>query len=126
MSKTTAIMIQGIHRALFVVLFIGLGAAASADEHPVWWDDALHEGEKEHYGVMDYEDLREAMEKSDALLLDVRPDYEFERGHIPGSRNFEFHPGHALDFPPEKREAFKELVGPDKDRMLVIYCRNFR
>jgi rhodanese-related sulfurtransferase len=126
MSKIPAIMPAGILRALFVVLFVGLAGAASADEHPVWWGDALHEGEREHYGVFDYEDLQEAMDQSDTLLLDVRPDYEFERGHIPGSRNFEFHPGHALDFPPQKREAFKELVGPDKDRLLVIYCRNFR
>lgn len=127
MSRMRDFMNVGTLRALFVsALVFGLVQAALADDHPVWWDDALHEGEMGHYEVLDYEAMRHAVDNHNALLLDVRPDYEFERGHIPGAANFEFHPGHAMDFPKERREAFKELAGPDKDRTIIIYCRSFR
>jgi rhodanese-related sulfurtransferase len=127
MSNSRVLISSGILRALFIAAAALLACGpAAASEHPVWWDDALTEGEHGHYDVLDFDAMREALQSDDAIVIDVRPDYEHVRGHIPGSVNFEFHPGHAMDFPPEKREAFKELVGPDKDRMLVIYCRNFR
>jgi len=47
-------------------------------------------------------------------------------GHIPGAVNLEFHPGDKLQFSREKRARLKELIGPDKDRPVVICCRSFR
>lgn len=127
MSKESAPTGSGMLRALVIAAVVLLACSpAAASEHPVWWEDALVEGEHGHYDVLDFDAMREALQSDKAIVIDVRPDYEYARGHIPGSVNFEFHPGHAMDFPPEKREAFKKLVGPDKDRMLVIYCRNFR
>jgi phage shock protein E len=47
-------------------------------------------------------------------------------GHIPGAVNLEFHPGDKLEFSYEKRARLKKLIGPDKDRPVVICCRSFR
>ena len=62
----------------------------------------------------------------DFVLLDVRPDYEYKDGHIEGALNFEFHLGHRSGLEPKRAEALKTLLGPDKDRLIVAYCRNFR
>jgi len=58
-----------------------------------------------------------------AAVLAAMP---FIAGHIPGAVNLEFHPGDKLEFSREKRARLKELIGPDKDRPVVIYCRSFR
>jgi len=126
MSKQTIHLVIGMFRALLLAALVFPAAALAEDEHPVWWDDALHEGEVGHYEVLDYPAMRHAVDNENALLLDVRADYEFDQGHIPGAVNFEFHPGHAMNFPPERREAFKKLAGPNKSRMIIIYCRSFR
>lgn len=81
MSTIGALMKFGMLRALFVAaIFSGAVQWASASEHPVWWDDALTEGEQGHYEVLDFEAMHEALHCSDAIVMDVRPDYEYARG----------------------------------------------
>jgi rhodanese-related sulfurtransferase len=127
MSRSRRYLRYGMLRALFIAaVFVGLGGTSLASEHPIWWDDALFEGDRGHYEVLDYDEMRQVLEDCEAIVIDVRPDYEYERGHIPGAVNFEFHPGDAINLSPRKLEAFKKLLGPDKGRPLVVYCRNFR
>jgi hypothetical protein len=38
--------------------------------------------------------------------VDVRPDYEFKTGHLPGAKNFEIDLGDWLDLKPQKADAF--------------------
>lgn len=54
--------------------------------------------------------------EQDYILLDVRTREEYDEGHIPG----------ALLLPDYEIEARAEQELPDKDRMLLIYCRSGR
>jgi len=96
-------------------------------ESPVWWPQALTEAEKEGYALTTPEDTQALYDSNqDHLVLDVRPDYEFQSGHIPGAENFEIHLGDRLEMKQDRKEAFKKILGSDLDRLIVIYCRSFR
>ena len=51
--------------------------------------------------------------RENALLVDVRNDFEYNQGHIPGSRN--------LALSRILKEAEEEL--PDKDVPIYVYCQ---
>jgi 3-mercaptopyruvate sulfurtransferase SseA len=100
---------------------------ARADENEVWWASAEAEARRDDYGLIDDDGLKKLVGgKTDMVLLDARADYEFAAGHIPGAVNLEFDLGDDLDLSDDKRRALADLMGPDKDRLLVIYCRSFR
>lgn len=101
--------------------------SAEADENFVWWESARQEAEREGYELIDTEALSELLKQpSRTTILDARADYEYESGHLPGAINFEFDLGDRTDLSQEKRTALTELLGPDKQQRLVIYCRSFR
>lgn len=52
----------------------------------------------------------------DALLLDARSAADFQRGHIRGAIN--------LPFPEFTDERLAEVIGPDRERPIYIYCNN--
>lgn len=60
---------------------------------------------------IDSQTLLERMREGDVFLIDVRPEREFERAHIPG----------ATSIPIETLEA--RLAELPKDRTIVAYCR---
>jgi phage shock protein E len=108
----------------FSLLFAGI---AVPEDQPIWWDQAKVEAEKEGYGLITLDELKSLYDAGKpVLILDVRPDYEYQRGHLPNAVNLEFDLGERLTLKPEKRKTFEELLGPDKDRTVVIYCRSFR
>jgi phage shock protein E len=51
-----------------------------------------------------------------ALLLDARSAADFARGHIAGAVN--------LPFPEFTDERLAEVIGPDRQRPIYIYCNN--
>jgi rhodanese-related sulfurtransferase/predicted transcriptional regulator len=57
------------------------------------------------------EELRERLARGDAILIDVRPDEEYEAGHIEGARSI---PIEELD---------ERLADLPVDREIVAYCR---
>ncbi len=52
------------------------------------------------------------IEAGDCLLLDVREVGEYAAGHIPG----------AVNLPLDQIKAGAELLPPDKDRLILVYC----
>lgn len=65
----------------------------------------------EHLEPLSRDDLVRRLASGDAILLDVRPALEFQRGHIAGARSI----------PVEQMEArLREL---DPSREIVAYCR---
>ena len=115
---------------IFFILFM-LGAASAesvtGEGTPLWWHQAMDEADENGFVLMSPEELKDDMDSShDILLLDVRPDYEYESGHIPQAVNVEFHLGDRLQLEPEKEQNLVEILGKDKDRKIVIYCRSFR
>lgn len=76
------------------------------------------------YRLIDQAGLRGLLAQNPPpLLIDTRPDYEFRQGSIPGAQNLPFEPGEAHGLSPAKREALARLLGPDKERVVVVYCR---
>ena len=61
--------------------------------------------------VIGHQELRERLARGDAILIDVRPQEEYEAGHIEGARSI---PIEELD------KHLAELPG---DRQIVAYCR---
>lgn len=62
------------------------------------------------------EELWEAVNNGDVVLLEALPPDYFQKGHLPGAHNL------PLD---EVERLVPELV-PDKDKRIVTYCSNDR
>jgi rhodanese-related sulfurtransferase len=96
-------------------------------ENPVWWSSALAEAQKDGYALTTPEKTQNLYASGNNFcIVDVRPDYEFKAGHLPGAKNFEIDLGDRLELKPQKANAFKKVLGTEKNRLIVIYCRSFR
>ena len=97
------------------------------DNVPLWWPDTHKRAATGGYELITLQELQALIQsEKEMILLDVRPDYEYREGHMPGAQNFEFHLGHRSGLAPEGAEALKALLGEDRDRLIVTYCRSFR
>ncbi len=111
---------------LILLVLVVIGPSWSKGT-PVWWPSALAEAQKDGYVLTTPEDIQDLYDSGNELsLVDVRPDYEFKAGHLPGAKNFEIDLGDRLRLKPQKADAFKKILGADKNRPIVLYCRSFR
>ena len=70
-------------------------------------------GAKQGYRTMDMEEAVEAMaQEPDCLVVDVRTQEEYEKGHIPGS----------ILLPVDDIRAGKVERLSDKEQLILIYC----
>ena len=98
-----------------------------AGDDEIWMSSAIREAERDGYKLLDTKGLEKLMDSgTEMLIIDARADYEFEGGHIPGSTNLEFDLGDRTELSENKQAALAELAGPDKKRIMVLYCRSFR
>ena len=119
---------KGLVSITFSVILLFLSTMPTlAKEKPLWWEQAELEAKRDGYVLITLDELEGLYEADKTfLILDVRPDYEYKSGHLPKAANLEFHLGERLTLDPDKRKEFEEILGPDKDRTIVIYCRSFR
>ena len=111
---------------LILLVFVAIGPSWSKDA-PVWWPSALAEAQKDGYALITPQEIQSLYASgSNDIIVDVRPDYEFKTGHLLGAKNFEIDLGDRLDLKPQKADAFGKVLGTDKNRLIVIYCRSFR
>ncbi len=61
-------------------------------------------------------EFKEAMEKSDGILLDVRRQEEFTQGHLPNAANLDYL---AYDF-------IDQMEQLDPEQTYLVYCRSGR
>jgi len=108
------------------MMLVVIGPSWSKDT-PVWWPSALAEAQKDGYALITPQEIQNlSASGNNTIIVDVRPDYEFKTGHLPGAKNFEIDLGDRLDLKPPKADAYKKVLGTDKNRGIVIYCRSFR
>ena len=114
---------------LFLIVWAILrpGARAASDDLPFWWPRALQAAKLHGYGLITWPEFHNLMESQvDMIILDVRTDYEYQERHIPGAVNLEFNRGDLWKLEPEKAELMKQILGPNKNRLVVVYCRSYR
>jgi len=117
----------GIPSFVLILLMLVVIGPSWGKDIPVWWPTALTEAQKDGYVLTTPEEIKRLYASgNDFIRLAVRPDYEFKTGHMPAAKNFEIDLGDRLGLKPQKADAFKEILGADKDRLIVLYCRSFR
>ena len=110
-----------------IFIIFSVSVPATSGEHPVWWKQVADEAQRDGYGLMTLDDLKKLYDSNaQFLIVDTRTGYEYNDGHLPRAVSMEFDPGDKLQLKPEKKAAFLKLLGPDKDRKIIIYCRGFR
>ncbi len=116
-----------ISSSILILLVLVVSGPSWSKDSPVWWPSALAEAQKDGYALTIPEEIQTLNASGDNyFIVDVRPDYEFKAGHLPGAKNFEIDLGDRLDLKPQKADAFRKVLGTDKSRVIVIYCRSFR
>jgi rhodanese-related sulfurtransferase len=114
------------YMALTLIAGILTDAAAGSREEPSWLVQARDEAKQDGYELISAPELKALYDAGkDFAIIDVRPGYEYRDGHLPHAKSLEFDLGDRLELKPEKQAALRGLLGPDKQRMVVFYCRSF-
>jgi len=66
--------------------------------------------------LVDWAEFDRLRGQRDVLILDARSESAFRRGHIRGAVNLPF-----TDF---TAQSLARVIGPDRDRSILIYCNN--
>ena len=115
-----------IFKYVFVSVLISYSCPVCA-ETPAWLKQAADEAEKDGYALITPDELKVLYDSGrDFLIVDVRPDYEYKAGHLPDAVQIEFDLGERSNLNPVKRQQFEDILGPDKGREIIIYCRNYQ
>ena len=111
---------------VILVLVLGLLTSAGSREEPSWLQQARDEAKNDGTELISVPELKAFYESGkEFTIIDVRPEYEYRDGHLPQAKGLEFDLGDKLELKPEKQEALIRLLGPDKQRLIVFYCRSF-
>jgi rhodanese-related sulfurtransferase len=118
---------------LVVVSLGGLSAAKNKFEKEVEKETEavklLRETKRGGYGIITTEELKTKMDvDKDLLIIDTMP-YEssYKKGHIPKAKQFLFPipdmaTWDAAETSGKSVKDFEKLLGPDKNKPIVIYC----
>lgn len=128
MSRTFHDCRRFVACGLLFCLPVLLGAAqAAAEEASPLFVQAKRSAERDGYTLITTDDLKRLLgARSDVLLVDVRFPYEYAQSHIPDAVSLPVDLRDRGDLSPQRRQAFLDLLGPDKNRTIVLYCRDFR
>lgn len=113
--------------AVLAALCCVSGGLADQESGSPLYEQAQRAAERDGYRLITTDGLRQLLlADPDALLVDVRFAYEYAAGHMPGAVSLPVDLSDRGDLPPARRQAFEDVLGPDKDRVIVAYCRGFR
>ncbi len=76
------------------------------------------------YKIVSTEELKGWIDqKKDMLIVDTMP-YEdsYKKQHIPGAVQYEFPKEEVTNLDDKAKAAFEKVLGPNKERLIVIYC----
>jgi rhodanese-related sulfurtransferase len=76
------------------------------------------------YKIVSTEELKGWIDqKKDMIIVDTMPfEDSYKKQHIPGAVQMEFPIPEMTALDDQKKAAFEKLLGPDKDKLIVIYC----
>ena len=126
MSKKKAVLLWVVS-FVFILGTAGYGMAAWGGKELETEKTAVNlsrEVAKGGYKIVNTEELKVWIDqKKDMLIVDTMP-YEdsYKKQHIPGAVQFEFPKEEVANLDDKTKEAFKKLLGANKDKMIVIYC----
>jgi rhodanese-related sulfurtransferase len=82
------------------------------------------EKEKGGYQLISMENLKKKLDHNEnILIIDTMPyDASYKKEHIPTAVNFLFPKAEMDNMDPEMKRQYLELLGLDKDKMIVVYC----
>ena len=124
--KSKYLPVSSVMLILVLGLLTATAAAAGSWEEPSWLQQARNEAKNDGYELISALELKALYESGKVFtIMDVRPEYEYRDGHLPHAKGLEFDLGDKLDLKPEKQAALIHLLGPDKQRLIVFYCRSF-
>lgn len=107
---------------LAVSILLGAVPRAESGIDPAWLKVAQAEAARDGYRLIRPESLKTLVDSAGPpLLLDVRTKYEFLEGHLNRAIQMEFGLGDLDELRPSKKERLLALLGPDRDRPIVIY-----
>lgn len=111
---------------VILTVLLGILTSAGSREEPSWLQHARDEAINDGYELTSAPELKVIYESGkDFTIIDVRPEYEYRDGHLSNAKSLVFDLGDKLDLKPEKQAALISLLGPDKQRLIVFYCRSF-
>ena len=118
--------IQTVGGLFALILLGGSVAGVMAADNPVWWERAGVIARQEGCRLVTQKQLQTLYRTNKTfLIVDVRPDYEFKAGHLPRAVQIEFSPADRYSLKLDKRTRFRHVLGPDKNREIIIYCLNY-
>ena len=85
---------------------------------------AASEKERGDYKLISLNELKAKLDaKEDMLVVDTMP-YEasYKKQHIPTAVQFEFPIPEMNAMDDGTEQQYRDLLGPDKDKMIVVYC----
>lgn len=75
------------------------------------------------YQLVGSEELKSWVDsKKDMIVIDTMPADFYAKGHIPGALNAELPKTGLKDATEDQKKAFEALLGPDKNKTIVVYC----
>ena len=85
---------------------------------------ACAEAQRGGYKLISLQDLKTKLDAGeDMLIIDTMP-YEasYQKQHIPTAVNFAFPIPEMKTITPEMEKQYLDLLGPNKNRVIVVYC----
>jgi rhodanese-related sulfurtransferase len=82
------------------------------------------EVERGHYSIVSTKEMKKWIDqKKPMLVIDTMP-YEdsYKKQHLPGAKQIEFPIPEMKEIDEKKKKEFIKLLGPDKDKLIVVYC----
>ena len=85
---------------------------------------ACGEAQRGGYKLISLQDLKKRLDANEPMLIiDTMPYADsYKKEHIPTAVQFEFPIAEMTTMSPEVEKKYLDLLGPDKDRLIVVYC----
>lgn len=76
------------------------------------------------YKIVSTEEMKGWIDqKKNMIVVDTMPYKDsYTKQHIPGAVQFEFPKEEVINLDDKAKAAYEKLLGPNKDRLIIIYC----